>query len=162
MTKEETIKILALLSAFYAGGKNEPQEQASAWHLIIGKYDYSVAKQAVLNYAENDVRTYASFPAVGVIIAEIKKIQAELDRPIKEVIQGVMLGRDYYLLSKDAMALIDESQYNEWLKINAEVFVNEADKYADILRRRRDYGASPSAGNLVSGVMKRLSDGQDQ
>lgn len=156
MTKEETIKILAMLNAFYAGGKNDPNQQAAAWYLILQKYDYNVAKQAVINFAENDVREYATFPAVGVIIAEIRKCEAKMEKPIREVIHGVQVGRDYYELSAEAKVLISEPQYYEWLKINAEEFANKADEYAEILRRRRDNGYDPSVMSVTGNVLKRL------
>lgn len=157
MTREETIKIMAMLGAFYSSGKNDPQTQASAWHLVIGEYDYEVVKKAVLNYAKSDVREYASFPAVGVIIAEVEKINAEMEKPIREVIHRVLMGLDYYGLSVEGQKLISEQQYNEWLRINAEEFASHTKDYADILRRRRDgYG---DAIVVTSNVMKRLESG---
>ena len=35
MTKEQTIKVLQMLNAFYAGGGNDPREQVIAWHMIL-------------------------------------------------------------------------------------------------------------------------------
>lgn len=156
MTKEETIKIMALLGAFYSGGKNDPQQQAVAWHMVISKFDYKVAEKAVLNFAEHDTRDYATFPACGVIVAEIRKVQAEMDRPIKEVINRITMGLDYYGLSTEGQKLISEPQYNEWLKVNAEEFVNHVSDYEAILRRRRDGETSGDAIAITSNVMKRL------
>ena len=156
MTREETLKILAMLNAFYAGGKNDPQQQLAAWHLILQKYDYSIAKQAVVNFAEHDVRDYATFPAVGVIISEIRKCETEMEKPIKEIIHRIVMGLDYYGLSVDGQKLISEQQYNEWLRINAEEFANHTKDYADILRRRRDGYSNGDAIAVTSNVMKRL------
>lgn len=158
MTKEETIKVLAMLNAFYAGGKNDPNQQAAAWYLILQKYSYESAKKAVINFAENDVRQYATFPAVGVIIAEIRKVEAEAEKPIKEIIHRILTGLDYYGLSAEAQKLISEEQYNEWLRINAEEFSNRSKEYADILRRRRDNNGSDVIA-VTSNVMKRLESG---
>lgn len=159
MTEVETIKIMAMLGAFYSSGKNDPKTQAKAWHLLIGEYDYEVVKRAVLNYAKNDVREYASFPAVGVIIAEIKKIDAEMEKPIKEIIHRVLMGLDYHGLSIEGQKLISEEQYNEWLRVNAEEFANHTKDYADILRRRRDGYGGGDAIAVTSNVMKRLESG---
>lgn len=158
MTREETIKILAMLNAFYAGGKNDPNQQVAAWYLIFQKYDYNAAKQAVINFAENDTRDYATFPACGVIVAEIRKVEAEMDKPIKEIIHRIQMGLDYYGLSIEGQKLISEPQYNEWLKINAEEFINHTKDYVEILRRRRD-GADNDVIAVTSSVMKRLGGG---
>lgn len=159
MTKEETVKILAMLNAFYAGGRNDPQQQLAAWYLILQKYDYSVAKRAVINFAENDVRQYATFPAVGVIVAEIRKCEAEMEKPIKEIIHRIQMGLDYYGLSVAGQRLISEQQYNEWLKIDAEEFVNHSKEYADILRRRRNGHSGNDVIGVTSNIMKRLESG---
>ena len=49
--------------------------QVNAWHMILQKYDFDDAKEAVLNFAEHDTREYATFPAVGLIVNEIRKVQ---------------------------------------------------------------------------------------
>lgn len=133
MTKEETVKIMAMLGAFYSGGKNDPKVQANAWYLILAKYDYKIASKAVLHFAENDTRDYATFPAVGKIVAEIKAEEARTKAPINETIRAISYGRSYQTLSANAKALITESSYNEWLSINAEEFAGMTDKLAMIL-----------------------------
>lgn len=146
MTKEETVKIMALLGAFYSGGKNDPKTQAQAWYMILYKYDYEVAKVAVLRYAENDTREYATFPAVGNIVQAIKQETIERNKPIQDIMLGVSYGRDYEQLSDEAHRLITAEQYKEWLKIDAQAFQNDSSHYADILRGVRnnllgdDYG----------------------
>ena len=133
MTKSETIKILAMLGAFYSGSKNDAKLQAEAWHLILQKYDYQAAQQAVLNFAENDVRDYATFPAVGVIVKEIRDQQMREARPIREVIRGISYGKGYLELSTEAKNMISEEKYNEWLAVDAELFAKHTDKYAEAL-----------------------------
>lgn len=137
MTKTECIKIMAMLGAFYSGGKNDPEMQAKAWYLILGKYPYRIAEQAVLHFAENDTREYATFPTVGKIVEEIRAEQKRIDKPIGEIIRNISYGRDYVQLSKEAKALIDEEVYDEWLKMNAEDFANKSDILADILKGNR-------------------------
>lgn len=136
MTKEETVKIMALLGAFYAGGKNDPQIMAQAWYMILYKYDFEIAKSAVLRYAENDKRDYATFPAVGCIVSAIKRESIERNRPITEIMRGVSYGTAYSQLSETAHKLISAEEYNAWLKIDAQAFQYDADKYADILRQK--------------------------
>lgn len=146
MTKEETVKIMALLGAFYAGGKNDPKIQAQAWYMILYKYDFETAKCAVLKYAENDKREYATFPAVGNIVCAIKKETAERNRPVREVIVNVSYGRDYKTLSPEAQKLISETEYNLWLKVDAQEFQNNSARYADLLKQKRSFLLGDSNG----------------
>lgn len=134
MTKEETVKIMAMLGAFYSGGKNDPKMQATAWHLVLGKYDYRIAQQAVLHFAENDTREYATFPTVGTIVAEIRKEGVREYKPISEVLYGVSYGKGYDQLSDDAKRLISKDMYDEWMKIDAEVFSENMGKFNEVLR----------------------------
>jgi len=137
MTKAETVTILMMLNSFYSGGKNDPQLQAEAWHMILSKYDFQSAQKAVLNYAENDVRDYATFPAVGVIVKEIRDQQMREARPIREVIRGISYGKGYGELSDTAQSIISEEKYNDWLGINAEEFASKVDYFADQLSTGR-------------------------
>lgn len=122
MTKEECVKILAMLGAFYGGGKTEPRAQANAWYVILKKYPYDVAERAVYNYAENDVRDYATFPAVGKIVQAIKDEITKDNAPVREIIKSISYGHKYNYLSDDAKRLISEEMYNEWLSMDAEIF----------------------------------------
>lgn len=144
MTKDETIKILALLNAFYAGGKGDPKQQAVAWHLVLGKYEYNDAMSAVLRFAENDTRDYATFPAVGKIVEEIRAESIRRHQQITEVIRSVAYGKCYEDMSGSARAIVPKPTYDTWLKIDAEVFASKTDVYADILRR--------SQARLLTGV----------
>lgn len=134
MNKTECIKIMAILGAFYSGGKNDPKAQAAAWYLILGKYDYRIAEQAVLHFAENDTREYATFPTVGAIVTEIKATQWRIYQPVNEIIRCVSYGKDYMQLSDRAKRLISESTYNEWLAMDAEVFAENIPKYREALK----------------------------
>lgn len=134
MTKEETVKIMAMLGAFYAGGKNDPKMQANAWHLILAKYDYRIASKAVMTFAENDRREYATFPAVGCIVQAIKDEQTKEEKPIKEITHNLFYGMDYINLSDEARNLISEERYNEWLKMNAEEFASNHTELTETLK----------------------------
>ena len=139
MTKEETVKIMALLGAFYAGGKNDPKIQAQAWYMILYKYDFEIAKCAVQKYAENDTREYATFPAVGNIVYAIKRETVERNRPVREIINGVSYGTAYERLSDSTHRLISEEQYKEWLNVDAMAFQRDAEHYADLLKQKRNF-----------------------
>lgn len=134
MTKVECIQIMAMLGAFYSGGKNDPKLQAEAWYLILGKYPYRIAEQAVLHFAENDTREYATFPTVGKIVAEIKAEQMKIDKPVKEIVRNISYGRDYAQLTDNAKVLISEELYNDWLDMDAEEFAYKADALSDFLK----------------------------
>ena len=133
MSEKETVMIMAMLGAFYSGGKNDPKMQAAAWHKILYKYDYSAAEKAVLHFAENDTRDYATFPAVGKIVQAIRMQQKRESDSIKGVIRGISYGRKYGDLSDESKAIISEPKYNEGLKIDAAEFASKVNDFADQL-----------------------------
>lgn len=137
MTKNETLMILAMLNAFYAGGKNDPQVQVNAWHMILQKYDFDDAKEAVLNFAEHDTREYATFPAVGLIVNEIRKVQKSRKDVIAEIMVGVSYGRAYDMLSNKAHMLISERLYTEWLNMKADDFQVKSGTLKQVLQQRQ-------------------------
>ena len=137
MTKEETVKIMSMLGAFYSGSKNNAKMQAAAWHMILEKYDFEIAQKAVLNFAENDTRDYATFPAVGVIVREIRNQQYLDAKPIKEVIRAISYGKGYEDISDDAKRIISKEVYNKWLKIDAEEFAAKSEFFAKMLSTGR-------------------------
>ena len=133
MTKEETVKIMTMLGAFYSGSKNNAKMQAASWHMILEKYDFEIAQKAVLTFAENDTREYATFPAVGVIVREIRNQQQLEAKPIKEVIRSISYGKGYEDISDDAKRIISKEVYNKWLKIDAEEFAAKSEFFAKML-----------------------------
>lgn len=137
MTKQETITIMAMLGAFYGAGKSNPEVMAEWWHTILEPYDFEMARRAVLNYAKNDVREYASFPTVGNIVKCIEEEMAKEQAPINEVVRAVSYGWGYDQLSEDAKQLITPLRYDEWLKMDAEKFANKAGEMADTLKSKR-------------------------
>ena len=137
MTKEETIKIMAMLGAFYGGGKSNPEVMATAWHLILSKYDYRIASKAVLDFAENDTREYATFPAVGRIVQAIKSEMQREEAPIKEIVRAVSYGWQYDQLSQDARQIIRKDKYDDWRNMDAEEFSSKAGVLAGTLKRSR-------------------------
>ena len=137
MTKNETLMVLAMLNAFYGGGKNDPEQQVHAWHLIMGKYDFETVRLAVLHFAENDTREYATFPAVGLIVNEVRKMDKARNDVVNEIIYGVSYGREYAMLSANAKTIINEKLYNEWLSMDAEVFNAKAGTYKQLLKNER-------------------------
>lgn len=137
MTKQETIMIMATLGAFYGAGKSNPEVMAEGWHQILEPYDYEIVGRAVLNYAKNDVREYASFPTVGNIVKCINDEIAKEEAPVKEVVRAISYGWGYDQLSKDAKKLVTPLRYDEMLKMDAEEFANNAGKVATTLKTKR-------------------------
>lgn len=137
MTKKETIEIMALLSAFYGGGKSNPEVMADGWYLILEPYDFEVAYKAVLSYAENDTREYASFPTVGNIVKCIKDVTAREQAPIREVVRAISYGWGYDQLSSEAKSIISDERYNSWLKMDAEEFANKSMIITETLKSER-------------------------
>ena len=134
MTKEECIKIMAMLGAFYGGGKTDPKMQAEAWYLILGKYDYRVAEQAVLHFAENDTRDYATFPTVGKIVEQIGNEITKINKPIEDIIKAVAYGNWYVDLSSEAKQLISPELFSEWKSMNAEEFMYKVGEFREFLK----------------------------
>ena len=137
MNKQETIQLMAMLGAFYGAGKSNPEVMAEGWHAILEPYEYEVARRAVLNYAKNDVREYASFPTVGNIVKCINDEIAKDEAPVKEVVRAISYGWGYDQLSKDAKELVTPLRYDEMLKMDAEEFANNAGKVATTLKTKR-------------------------
>lgn len=137
MTKTETIQIMAMLGAFYGAGKSNPEVMAEGWFLILEPYDFEIARRAVLAFAKNDKRDYATFPAVGKIVQFIEEEMRKEQAPINEIIRGISYGRSYDQLSADAKANITEEHYGDWLKMDAEEFANRANVLAESLKGNR-------------------------
>lgn len=137
MTKHETIQIMAMLGAFYGAGKSNPEVMAEGWYLILEPYDFEVAKRAVLNFAKNDTRDYATFPAVGKIVQYIEEEMRKAEAPIKEIVRSISYGKGYDQLTEDAKRSISEERYNSWLNMDAEEFSNKAHIMAETLRSER-------------------------
>lgn len=137
MTKHETIKIMAILSGFYGQGKSNPEVMAEGWYLILEPYDYEPTYKAVLNYAKNDTREYATFPTVGNIVRCIEEEMRKSEAPIKEIVRSISYGKDYSQLSESAKNNISEDRYNSWLNMDAEEFSNKAHIMAETLRSER-------------------------
>ena len=137
MTKKETIQIMAMLGAFYGAGKSNPEIMAEGWYLILEPYDFETARRAVLTFAENDVREYATFPTVGNIVKCIKEEIRKQKAPIGEIVKAVSYGWGYDQLSDDARNNITEDHYNEWLKMDAEEFANRAGALAGTLGKNQ-------------------------
>lgn len=137
MTKHETIQIMAMLGAFYGAGKSNPEVMAEGWYLILEPYDYNTASRAVLSFAKNDTRDYATFPTVGNIVRYIEEEARKEQAPVKEIVRAISYGWDYDQLSSEAMRLISEERYDSWLKMDAEEFSNKAHIMAEALKSER-------------------------
>lgn len=137
MSKAETIQLMAMLGAFYGAGKANPEIMAEGWFMILEPYDFEVAKRAVLNFAKNDTRDYATFPAVGKIVQHIEEEMRKAEAPIKEIVRSISYGKGYDQLTDGAKRSISEDRYNSWLNMDAEEFSNKAHIMAETLRSER-------------------------
>ena len=109
MEQFEVTKIMAILSAFYGQGKADAETMAKAWSYILMPYDYAAAERAVLRFARNDVRDYATFPAPGVLVREIEFEQGVYKRTFNKMFNRV----PYDNLSDDEKSIVSRSDY-EW------------------------------------------------
>ena len=108
MTVEETMKILTILSAFYGEGKSDTRIMVAAWHEMLEPYEYYIVRRAVMNYAREDTREYASFPTPGRMI---KTIESEL-AVYNEIFNSMLSQNTYDELSDKAKSIISKDRYN--------------------------------------------------
>lgn len=137
MTKKETIQIMSMLSAFYGAGKGNPEIMAEGWYIVLEPYEFKHAYNAVLEYAKNDTREYASFPTVGNIVKCIEDEKVKEQKPINDIIRAISYGWDYTQLSTEAMYIIDEEHYDSLLKMDAEEFSRKAGIIAESLKKEQ-------------------------
>lgn len=107
MTKQQTTVIMAKLSAFYGQGKSDPKMMTNAWHEVLRDYDFLTASNAVTQYAKHDMREYATFPTVGVIVDAIRKEEGVKNRIFNSLFRGCV----YQELHERAKEIITEEQY---------------------------------------------------
>ena len=110
MTKQETIVILAMLSAYYGEGKSDPEQMVAAWYVILKDYDFATAQVAVVNFAKTDYRDYATFPSVGKIV---QAIDAERMKR-RAVFNAALAEKPYEELDSRYQEIITEDQY-KWM-----------------------------------------------
>lgn len=107
MNFKETVKILAILNAFYGQGKANPETMANAWHVILKPFDYAISEQAVFNFAKTDTREYSTFPGVGQIVKAIRH-----EEKLPNLIYNFARGRELYKnLPERAKEMITEDEY---------------------------------------------------
>lgn len=109
----------------------------NAWHEVIGEYDHDIVYKAVMTYVRNDTRDYASFPAPGVIIKEIKAELKARQKPIREVLDSINKGRKYEELTSAARDAVSEEKYNAWLKMNPIRFIEQQNQFIDEMMGRK-------------------------
>ena len=118
MTEKDTVMVLAMLSAFYGEGKSDVRLMAAAWHALLKDYNVAVAQRAVLRFAKNDQREYASFPTAGKIIAAIEE-EMGIRRGIFNSIKN---RQNYDTLDERYKELIPKDRYeNALTKTDAEL-----------------------------------------
>lgn len=136
MTEKEVVKIMAMLGAYYGGGKTNPQQQATAWYLVLKDFDFKIAQVAVVNFAKNDTRDYAAFPTVGKIVDAIRTETKSRAKPIREIKMAISYGRSYDQLPDECRRIISKVEYGVWSQMNAEQFERESGRLMRKLTER--------------------------
>ena len=133
MNKNETLKILAMLSAYYGQGKSDAKQMASAWYLILKDYPYQDAEQAVIEFARNDVRDYATFPAPGALINQIEETRKK-ERSMKCAAWINILNTDEYdQLIEEAKDWFSREQFTELKKLPYEIQLAQRDNFIKLI-----------------------------
>ena len=131
MTKEEVGKVLALLAAYYGQGRTfDVRQMVEGWYYIIGEYDYPTAKRAIIEYARNDTRDYASFPTAGSIR---KAIENERTVP-NRIFAKIRANTPYERLSRKEKNYITETAYNKALQMREEQLLDNHKTIIEYMR----------------------------
>ena len=137
MTKTETIKIMAMLSAYYGQGKADAEAMANAWHIILKDYPYRLVEQAVIDYARNDRREYASFPSVGAIVKVVEEAQAEQRVIANKIFNALYNGKPFESLPEEYQQLCNRFVYERGLKMDEEELLAKQDEFKQMIRKEQ-------------------------
>lgn len=130
MTKQETIKVMAMLSAFYGMGKSNPEAMANAWHLILKEYDFRDAEVSVVKFAKDDRREYASFPPPGKIVELIEHEQGRYNRLFNSIYNGLP-----YDEIGELQELCNREMYERGLKMETEELLGKRNEFIDYIKK---------------------------
>jgi hypothetical protein len=133
MTKNETTKVLAMLSAFYGNGKANATVMAEAWHVILRDYEYRDAEAAVMNFAKNDCREYAAFPPPGKIVELIKHEQNKYNRLLNSIHKGI----PYDDLVDELKVLCNPDMYKRGVDMDPEELLSKREEFIEYIKRKQ-------------------------
>ena len=135
MEINETGKVMEVLSAFYGQGKSDTNKMLIAWHEILKDYPYSLVYQAVMTYAKNDRREYASFPAPGAIMQVIEEAEAEQKNIVNRTFYALLHKTPYGEMPKEQQTICDQGVYERGLKMDEEELIARQDDFKRMLRK---------------------------
>lgn len=135
MEINETGKVMEVLSAFYGQGKSDTNRMLIAWHEILKDYPYEMVYQAVMEYAKNDRREYASFPAPGAIMQVIEEAEAEQKNIVNRTFYVLLHKTPYGDMPKEQQAICDQGVYERGLKMDEEELIARQDDFKQMLRK---------------------------
>lgn len=136
MKKAETLKLLAMLSAFYGQGKADPDQMVSSWHLILKDYSYEEAENAIIAFAKTDCREYATFPAPGIIVREIEKQHAEEQGSRNRAWNTILRTEKYMALPVECREVVTEEQFIKLKKLPYELQLEQRKRFLEIASNR--------------------------
>lgn len=137
MTIQETIKIMAMLSAYYGQGKSDAKIMAQAWHLILKDYPYNVAEAAVIKFAKEDNRDYGTFPTPGAIVKSIEAGEAEQKNLINRTFSAMLNEVPYGEMPEEQRAICDQKLYERGLNMDEEELLARQDDFKAEMRKEQ-------------------------
>lgn len=173
MTKDETAKILATISALYPNFKVDNKAVAiNAWHLILEDHEYADISKAIKLYANTVDDQFA--PSVNKLIALTRK-PAELTqmnevtawRLVRKAIgRGIYYSREEYekLPEEVQQAVGDPEQIRQWAmlessEIDTVIQSNFKRRFETMQKRRLEIEAMPAEmQELIKQNTKTLED----
>ena len=137
MDKTETAKLLGNLSILYGRPKGDPEMTAEVWHELVKQYDYKDALKAVYDFARQDIRDYATFPAPGVIINIIEETADKKKKRLFRIWNGMYDQLPYSNLPKECQELCPEDFYERGKNMRAEDLIAKRDEVIAYLTRKQ-------------------------
>ena len=132
MTKEETLKIMSMLSAYYGQPKVPAVQMAGAWHIVLQHYDFKIAEKAVVEFAINDCRDYAVFPTIGKFREALERTKKLPYRIIGKIRQGI----NYNDLDIVEKTVISEKAYIKAQEMDDLSLIDNIDKVVGYVKEK--------------------------
>lgn len=137
MDKAETAQLLGNLAILYGRPKGDPEMTANVWYELVKQYDYKDAMKAMYDFARQDTRDYATFPAPGIIISFIESA-ADYKRRLRFRTFNMMYdGRPYEELPEDCQNICPKEVYERGLKMDVEELLSKKNDFINYLTNKQ-------------------------
>lgn len=137
MDKTETAKLLGNLSILYGRPKGDPEMTADVWHELVKQYEYKDALKAMYDFARQDTRDYATFPAPGVIISFIEKGIEHKKGLLYRTFNDMFDGRPYEELPEGCKEICPQSVYERGLAMDTDELLMKKAEFINYISKKQ-------------------------